>query len=332
MHRSHRRARRRRAAISLFALAAGLTAGSPAGAHHGAEGAIAGRGGTTIRLFGGDTMPMGKFALGLAYTGTFYDPLSDATIERGVTENRNIHSLDSVQRVIGSGSVGLTNELTLTGILPWTYQSRFREGDTDDAGNPIVSETDHIEGLGDLRLLARFQVLSDVVHVAPIVGLRVPTGEENRHSGKGDLLEPDHQPSPGAYDPLLGIGVTVPFDGFSLYGSTLFDWTQPGKQGFVASEQVAGGIGASTTLNPGAAVAVSPVLELLYEYEGKQKLDGVRDPDTGGVTLAIAPGVTAAVGTLFSASLSVDIPVYQHLYGTQSNERAGLVAAIGTSF
>ena len=79
------------------------------------------------------------------------------------------------------------------------------------------------------------------------------------------------------------------------------------------------------------AWALDVMLELNGEWHDKQVIAGVSDPNTGGNTVYLSPGVRLSVQN-FSGFLSVGIPVVNNLNGLQSSPDYRVVTGVAAAF
>jgi len=57
---------------------------------------------------------------------------------------------------------------------------------------------------------------------------------------------------------------------------------------------------------------------------------GIRDPNSGGTTALISPGIRANIYDRFSAFVSAGFPVIQELNGSQHETRYSVIVGIST--
>jgi hypothetical protein len=73
------------------------------------------------------------------------------------------------------------------------------------------------------------------------------------------------------------------------------------------------------------------VLELNGEWHDKQVTAGVADPNSGGNTIFVSPGIRASMGNV-SGFASVGVPVVNEVNGLQSKPDYRVVAGIAAGF
>jgi hypothetical protein len=76
------------------------------------------------------------------------------------------------------------------------------------------------------------------VELAVIAGIKIPTGSTSQLANSGTLLESDHQPGSGSWDPLLGVAVARQFEQLTLGSSVLYRITSTGRHDFTPGQQL----------------------------------------------------------------------------------------------
>lgn len=196
-----------------------------------------------------------------------------------------------------------------------------RAHQTIDAGETAVS-TSHTRGIGDLRILARYQGLFADRSSGLQFGLKLPTGaiHDTFSSGpnQGEGIDRGLQNGSGTTDLLLGV--------YNLgnFGSGLgerferFEQIQL-KQALDHREQFR----PSTQLNLNLAVSytglpyVTPQLQLNGKFEGREVGAQADYDNSGSRSLYLSPGVTVKVLRGLSAYSFVQLPLYQDYNGYQ---------------
>jgi len=222
-------------------------------------------------------------------------------------------------RVSGVMSVlgyGVTSGFALFGMLPW-FNKRL---DMTMGGEALTRRE---SGVGDLTVQGRYTAFQRdtpgrTLRIAPFLGVKAPTGEEDARDGFG-RLPPAVQPGSGSWDALGGAVVTW---------QTL-DLQIDGQAGYQASREAKGfqpgnvlRIDASLQYrlwprNLGADVPafLYGVLEASLAHSARDRIGGADDPNSGGTTLSITPGLQY-VTRKWIVEAGIQIPLNQHLNGT----------------
>ena len=221
-------------------------------------------------------------------------------------------------RVLSVPSVlvyGATRNITLFGIVPYldktmdlnTTAGRSRRGDS---------------GLGDATFLSRYTLYSDdrlgqTRRLAPFVGLKLPTGDDDETDSLGRLPQ-TLQLGTGSWDPILGTVFTwQTFDWeFDLAGQYLF---RTPANNFEFGDQARLDLSFQyrlwpPTLGSGVPAFVYGVLESNLLYAGKNEEGGISNPDSGGTTWFLTPGLQLVTKRVILEG-AVQVPVVQDLNG-----------------
>lgn len=231
---------------------------------------------------------------------------------------RDPSSLNQDLRVLAVPSVlayGVTRDLALFGIMPYldktldltTTAGRQRRGDS---------------GLGDALLISRYTVyafdrLGETRRLAPFMGLKVPTGKSNQRDSLGRLPQP-LQLGSGSWDPLGGLNFTW----------QTFDWefdsavqyrANTKAHDFVFGDEARLDLSFQyrlwpRTLGGGVPAFLYGVLESNLVWADKNEAGVVRDPNSGGTTWFLAPGLQYVTKRVILEAV-VQVPVVQELNG-----------------
>ena len=195
------------------------------------------------------------------------------------------------------------------------YHDRFHttiaEGDTDIS-------TSHATGLGDIRLLARYQKFSTADSFGFQFGLKLPTGGFHQNFAEGpqagELLDRGLQLGTGTTNLLVGASwFTRPTVNLGLFASVMLDQPLVARDGFLPSD--------SATLSSGVrwlnSSRFTPQLQLNIKAEGREHGDQADTPNSGGTIAYLSPGVTAELAPHVNSYVFVQLPVYQHVNGLQ---------------
>jgi hypothetical protein len=222
-------------------------------------------------------------------------------------------TVDALVTVMGYGA---TPKLALFGILP--YQEKTL---TLTSGGQRVRRSK--EGFGDLKLFGRYTIFQKdqpgrTFRVAPFAGLKMPTGEDDASDALG-RLPPPFQLGSGSWDLFGGLVLThqtlndqidsqlsVRFNneanGFEAGGEARWDLSWQHR---IWPRDLKGGV-------PGFLYGL---LESNLVYQGKNEVNSLKDANSGGTTLFLAPGLQY-VTKRWIAETAVQLPVIQDLNGT----------------
>jgi hypothetical protein len=199
------------------------------------------------------------------------------------------------------------------------YYDRFHS--TIAPGDTAISES-HADGLGDMRLLARYQVFRRSRSIGIQFGLKLPTGEfdQNFASGPqaGTLVDRGLQLGTGTTDAVLGasyFGRTTTFLGY--FAQATVQTALGYRDGFLPS----------STLNVNVGVRylntsiVTPLIQLNARWDSREHGYLADSDNSGDSAFYVSPGLTAQLGTFESLFAFVQLPVLQRLNGLQLDPR-----------
>ncbi len=226
--------------------------------------------------------------------------------------NRN-HEIFSAVSVLG---YGVTSNLSLFGVLPYVDKS------LEFTGNG-VDQTRDTSGIGDLILFGRYTVFKDDIpgrtfRIAPFAGLELPSGEDDETDGFG-RLPASVQAGSGSADPFGGLVATYQTLDFEMDAQASY------KMNTEANHFEFGDVGRldaslqyrlwPRSLQNGVPGFLYGVFEGNFIHQNKNWSKGAKDPNSGGTTLFLVPGLQY-VTKRWIVEGGVQIPVVQDLNGT----------------
>ncbi|MFL5062068.1 MAG: transporter [Xanthobacteraceae bacterium] len=226
-------------------------------------------------------------------------------------------------------------------------------------------------GIGDLTALGQWRFFNNRAtgtEVALLFGGKAPTGRTNVFDDLGERFEAEFQPGSGGWDGLLGLAATQHLGRWSLDANVLYQFVGNGVQdtnlgdrfryNAAVSFRAIGWTDPNDPLHAHAHVTPSRgktkaghvhnhdhgpepapppqfkldlVLELNGEWHDKQVTAGVVDPNSGGNTVYLSPGIRASMGNV-SGFASVGVPVINEPNGLQSKPDFRVVTGIAAAF
>jgi hypothetical protein len=191
------------------------------------------------------------------------------------------------------------------------YHVTIAAGDTD----PSFSKGN---GLGDVRVLGRYQGFSDDHSFGVQFGLKLPTGgtKQNFNAGAeaGNALDAGLQLGTGTTDILLGCYAFGSLDmDWGVFGQVLFQKPMAEVNGFKPAD----GLNANFGIRYSGFASVTPHLQINVRAEGRES--GINaDIENSGATLAyLSPGLTFNVSPAFQVYVFGQVPVAQRVNGLQ---------------
>lgn len=203
--------------------------------------------------------------------------------------------------------------------LQLPYESRYHQ--TIAAGDTAVS-TSAARGIGDLRVVARWQGLSDDAGIGLQFGMKLPSGrfKQTFDAGPqtGELLDRGLQRGTGTTDALLGVykfGYLSESVGY--FAQAMAQVALDARDGFRPGNSVNVNFG----LRYLDAGRFTPQLQLNLHSEQRES-GALADRSNSGATLAyLSPGLGVKLGHRLDAFAFVQLPVWQHVDGLQPEPR-----------
>lgn len=248
---------------------------------------------------------------------------------------------DSAERNTQSGlveiSYGLTDRLSVSGTLSAVRKQR-RSGIT----NPGGTQTSVTSGIGDGIFMIRYtlqqQDLWNRYHFTVGVGGKAPIGSTTVRNGNNLLFNADMQPGSGAWDlvlwnqtaisllPLSTLNISW-INSFRYTGKnerfTETDFYQFGNE-WISNLTLTNSIPFSDRLSYGISAR--------YRSTSSDQRNDVQMPNTGGKWISIIPDIFVGISDRTTFKISGQIPIYQHLNGTQPTTKYAISGAFFVNF
>lgn len=339
---------------SPIIMLAATSLASPALADHAGPSGV---GGGSLNVISPETLDEGAFAIG--FRTSYLRPVqrSDETLATLAGQHVHAHNTDySLNSSVGL-AYGATHELTLSIQLSYVRRDRLREGTHSQiAGQSIngVEQLGSVAGIGDVSFLAQYKVADDRgAAFALIGGIKIPTGSTHRRSNNGERLETEHQPGTGSFDPLTGVAFGAELGAVRLTASGLYQVSGKGAQNTQLGNRAQVGIALSHRFGPPehyhdevaeahhhdgdaherAAVhghkSFDAFVELTGEWEGRQKVDGEVEEESGGRAFWLSPGARFNAANGLSLGASIGLPLAQHIRASHPNNDFRLTVSVG---
>lgn len=327
-------------------LSCSLAFASPAVADHpaGGNGALTGGG---MQVNGPDMLAAGNFAAGLRFAYIRPKRRSDRTLEELAGAHIHAHASDFSARTSAGVAYGVTDRFTLALDLPFIHHDDIREGAHSHHGgsahNEVVSRGD-VSGVGDATLLGKYRLLGDGERgIALLAGLKLPTGSTPKRDSGGERFEVEHQPGSGSWDPILGVAAGTPLGALQFNASIVYQKAGKGAMDTRLGNRAQGGISIAHRFGPadehhdsGEAphghASWDAFVELTGEWEGRQKIGGEVEADSGGRALVLSPGARFTSASGWSAGASIGVPLWQRIRLSHPDNGYRLTVAVGRSF
>jgi hypothetical protein len=356
--------------ISLVAavLATSAVVAAPALAHHPGVGGSGGGGGGIFTI-GAGTLDEGQFAFSAYIEYVRLKQLSDATLLANI--GNDVHGLQSIESRIVAFAYGVTKDFTVSLRVPWVRRTGILEGSQEDPGDPaVVRDRGNTSGFGDVTVLGQYRFLNNTAsgtQAAVLFGFKAPTGVTNLVDPFGEVFEAEFQPGSGSWDGLFGLAFSQRISSpLSFHANVLGIVTGTGTQstnlgnrllynaalsfrlfGEGASETGSGSpldayahaghshsnmpTKAPKPVEPHSHVALDALLELNGEWHDYERIAGVINPNSGGNTIYLSPGLRLSVEN-WSSYLLVGIPVANDCNGVQATPSWRVLGGVSMVF
>lgn len=256
------------------------------------------------------------------------------SVYRGTEKIDNPGSKETFWTTEITGFYSPSEDLMLLAVFPVRNTKLGAELIVNEDGT--VSSDDTMKGgqsgLGDVTLLGRYtffrrHTIDSTTAVAGVFGVKLPTGATDGKIDNGtEFLDSHFQLGTGSTDFLAGLSLSHSVQRFSLSANLLAAFTSEGAFG-VTKHQFGNSLNYDITAKyrvyPGEPSSVPQLflaLGLNGELRGKETADGVEDPNSGGHTVYLSPGVQVVVAPRWVFELSYQQAVYHSLNGIQVGE------------
>jgi hypothetical protein len=320
--------------VIMAAMSALITHSTIVSADHGSLGFGIGTASPIITQTG-VTLPTGMWAGGIITQFSSFDSASNQkllSLKNNAIDDAHgdVHSVNTLLIPSVFAAYGITDDLTLGLRVPYVLRSGVRSPqDTDPS--LAVDKLGDPSGFGDVSFFGQYRFFhsaDNLNHASLVVALKTPTGRTGVQTNQGDNFETHHQPGGGAWSPSVGLSFTRAMGSFSFDTSMLYTVATTGAQKtdlgdiFGYNFALSYAFGAPARNNFFSSSNNAPwtaVLELNGEWQDYQKTAGVIDPNSGGNTVFISPGIRYSGGKSWNTALSIGAPIVKDTNGYQTD-------------
>ena len=282
---------------------------------------------------GGITLPVGMWAGGITTQFINFDSVSNEQLlsvkQSAIDEaHGDVHTSNTYLQPSIFAAYGVTDDLTLGLRVPYILRSGVRQPNED---GDAVDKLGNSNGFGDVSVFGqyRFYHSADNLNQASLtIGLKTPTGATGVQTNKGTTFETHFQPGSGSWNPSAGLSFTRAMGAFSFDTNVLFTFATRGTQqtnlgdvfdynfalSYAFGAPVRSGFFSSSNNAPWTAI-----LELNGEWQDYQNTAGLTDPNSGGNTVYISPGIRFSGGKGWNTALSIGAPIVTEFNGFQTD-------------
>ena len=225
---------------------------------------------------------------------------------------------DRKLQVLGGVSVlgyGVTGEVAVFGVLPYLD----KELDVTTPGGRVTRDT---SGIADARLFGRYTAYKAdasgrTFRIAPFLGVELPTGDDNDRDSLGRLPAP-LQLGSGSWDGFGGIVLTYQTLHYQIDAQASYTLnTEANNVEFGDQARLDASLQYRVwprELDAGVPGFLYAVLEGNLLYPDNNEINGTKDPDSGGTTFFLSPGIQYVTKRWIIEGI-VQLPVSQNLNG-----------------
>jgi hypothetical protein len=206
------------------------------------------------------------------------------------------------------------------------YHATIAAGDTE-------SSFSQGNGIGDVRVLGRYQGFSEDHYLGVQFGVKLPTGgtKQTFSAGAqaGEPLDAGLQLGTGTTDLLFGgyaFGSFAP--DWGVFGQVLFQKPTAEKDGFKPGD----GVNANFGLHYTGYAGVTPHLQINVRAEGRESGANADVANSGATLVYLSPGVTFNVSQKFQVYVFGQVPVAQRVNGLQIEPKSSVSLGLHWTF
>ncbi len=211
---------------------------------------------------------------------------------------------------------GASEKIALFGIFPWLDKSL-------DLNTPLGRVNRGDSGLGDFRFLARYTLgqwdkAGETLRLAPFVGVKIPTGNDNAQDSLGFLPAP-LQLGSGSWDPMIGTVFTWQKLAWQFDSSLSYKFNTAAN-GYQFGDEARLDLSFQYRLWPrelgsGVPGFLYGVVESNLIWRDRDRLSAAGGIDSGGKVWYLAPGIQY-VTERWILETAMQLPVVQKLNGS----------------
>ncbi len=320
---------------------------------------ILGAGGAgSVYTISADTMEKGDFFVGVNLEREGNRELSDERMLHAMHDgSTHLHGMDVVDTHALGIAYGIADNLTINVQIPYSSRVNIRAGHAaghvykHGHGHGHGHSTNEIHGYGDsngiadISALVQYKVYDDVVKIALLGGIEVPTGKTDVQN-EGKILEADLQPGSGSWDFFAGAALTKDYDTFSIHSNVLYKYNTLGIQNSTLGDIFTYNLAFSYKLfehhhehkllklddHEDSDYSVNLFAELNGEYVQEDVFGHHVAENTGHNIIFATAGIQLVTENSYSLFFTVSKPVHQNFVGVQNYVNYKSSIGFGKSF
>lgn len=243
-------------------------------------------------------------------------------------EGRDIHGKKHEEFYNLHAGFGVTEDVDLFLITPIVSKASNQIEDHDALGR-----NERATGFGDMRLIGKYRFWKRGVEAAVSAGIKFPTGRTSDKDHSGAKFDPEQQPGSGSWDGEFGLAVSRSFKKrFSVSSDFQYFLRTEGGQQYEGGDIFRHDLGMAVSLFPlGSHPNAHFYVELNNEWARRDYHRGRKNPDSGGTTISITPGVSLSLTKNISAFWAMPVPIYQNLGGSHEEVEYQILTGVTIS-
>lgn len=197
-------------------------------------------------------------------------------------------------------------------------------------GDQPERETWNFSGIGDARVIGRYQINLGASSVGFQAGIKLPTGARDGKNDVGELAERTLQLGTGSTDFMAGAIAKGAFGELPLRWFVQTQWQHAiaTKDDFRPGDD----IGVDFGLRYFVTEALAANLQLNARFKLRDRGVNAEPEESGGKYLYLSPGLSYGFGSGFQISCYVQVPLYQSVNGIQLTQSTSYVVGLSYRF
>jgi hypothetical protein len=183
--------------------------------------------------------------------------------------------------------------------------------------------------LSDVRVVGRYQGLTQDHNVGLLFGVKLPTGSYNQTFGDGSALDRSLQPGTGTTDAILGV---YSFDNFleswAWFAQMQIQEPLAQRDGYRPGETITANLGVRYAATEWAI----PQFQLIGVRRGRDRGVEADSVNNGGELIYLSPGMTVVPAENWSVTGFVQVPVFKMVNGLQLTPQYLLTGSVSYHF
>ena len=221
---------------------------------------------------------------------------------------------------------------SVSASLPYIKRNHAHLHNPDEAGMLAGEEPEREEwkftGIGDARVIGRYQ-FSLGSYVAGIhAGIKLPTGKRNGSNDAGEVAERSLQLGTGSTDLIVGAHLkgSIAATKLSWFGHAQLQHAIATKDDFRPGDELTFDLGVRYAVTE----SFSAHLQLNHRYKRHDSGANGEPEESGGRSIFLSPGLSFMVTPAVEIYGYVQVPLYQQVNGVQLTQKGSVL--VGASY